>query len=110
MKINGTDKPLPKKLAFYADGTQLVRLTFAQRLRVLFGFRIVINISIRSQHNPGAFAPEIQVALTKYHELVAAMADKESMIPVGAVVPVLDETLELAVDRLKEQAAKAGNN
>lgn len=112
MKTNGTDRPIPKPLSFYAQGTQIWNFTLKQRLAILFGHRLLVNANFWSQHNPGSMSPILQLALTPYSELVPALADKAKLIPVAAIVPVLDEKLEIALDRFRENAAKlkAGAN
>lgn len=108
MKSNGTDRPLPKKLPFYNEGAQIFRLGFRQRLRVLFGYNVIVQVLVNSQHNPGCFAPELLIALTPQTKLVEAIADTANMVPVAKAAPEMTEKLEIAVDRLLEKRAGVG--
>ncbi len=96
---------MPKPLLHESDGTQIVAFTMAQRLRILFGFRMLVQVAIRSQHSPGAFSPTMQLALTPHKKLVPACEDSASMVKVFSGVPEKDENLELQIDRLREQRA-----
>lgn len=110
MKSNGTDRPLPKPLLHESDGTQIVAFGWTERLRILFGFRLLVQVAIRSQNNPGAFSPGIQLALTPHKKLVPACEDSAAMVKVFCGVPENDEMLEIKIDRLRESRAKVGAN
>lgn len=106
MKTNGTDRPIAKPLAFYADGTQIVHLSFWQRLKLLvFGYRLLVQVSIKSQHNPGTYSPGIQLAFTPHTKLVEACEDSASMIPLWCGAPEKDDVLDLQIERLREMRA-----
>lgn len=106
MKTNGTDRPLPKRLDFEADGSQIIAFKFWDRVKILFGFRVIINASFRSEFRPGAMKPLFIVCITPRSELVPALADSKSIRIVSTVSPASDEVLQIQVDRLREQNAK----
>lgn len=106
MKTNGTDRPIQKRLDFEADGSQIIAFKFWDRIKILFGFRVIINASFRSEFRPGAMKPLFIVCITPNRDLVAALADSKSIRTVAISSPVLDDLLQVQVERLREQTAK----
>ena len=57
--------PVPPKYKFKVTLDVYREFTWKERLSILFGYRAVIAVRIQTCHSPGAYDPQVNLAVTK---------------------------------------------
>ena len=65
MKSKLNERVLPPNFKFVIQQPIILRLTFKERLKVLLGYRIDIDLHLWTEHGPGKVSPVIRHKVTE---------------------------------------------
>lgn len=74
-KPKPTDKILPKPVRFITRGFVYRQFTFKEKLKLLLGYRVLLEIHVASEHNPGQTQPVTHFHLTPMKTQASAMIE-----------------------------------
>jgi hypothetical protein len=69
------DRPLPKSIRYTTRGFVYCDFELMDRIKMLFGYRILLEIQIASEHNPGTTQPTTKWHLTTQTTLAKAVLE-----------------------------------
>lgn len=67
------EREVPREVRYFTSGFVFRKLTFAERIKVLLGYNLAVEVHIATEHKPGTTKPMVNIYLSPHSDGKAAM-------------------------------------